>query len=148
MPVRAFNELTPEEQIEVRSKSRAFIFIASLIMVVLGAGCIIEGIYTLFRGGDFVVEQYNIDSNKAITSSLMLLTIGLIEVLCAYGTIRLSFLTWRFSFGATLLVAANRFIDTMVFHDRFLSFGSTLTLIAALIVLLFLYLGRNAISRN
>jgi hypothetical protein len=146
MAWRDFQDLSEEEKKEVRSKSRAFIFFACILLTILGAGGVIEGLYTLTRDNDFIAEHFKIDPRRASTSSIMLLVIGAFALISAFGTIRLAAQPYRAAFFVVVVLALNRCVDTFVFHDTFFTFGSILTLIAASLTLWFLYLGRNAID--
>lgn len=141
-----FEDLSPEAQAIVRKKSLGAIFFASLIMGIMGASCVIEGLYVFLRDEEFLAEQFkNIDLDKAKLSSLMLAATGALEAFCAVGTIRLSETPYRAGFYFTILVAGNRFVDAMVFHGTFFTFGSILNLLLALLALMFLFAGRYAI---
>ncbi len=143
---KRFEELSPMAQEIIRKKALGAIFFASLIMAIMGAACVIEGLYILTRGDDFLVEQFkSIDPEKAKLSSLMMAAVGALEAFCAVGTIRLSVTPYRIGFYMTLLVAGNRFVDAMVFHGTFFTFGSILNLFLALFALMFLFAGRYAV---
>jgi hypothetical protein len=143
---KRFEALSPAAQEIIRKKALGAIFFASLIMAIMGATCIIEGVYILTRDDAFLIEQLKVvDAEKAKLSSLMMASIGALEVFCAIGTIRLSVTPYRIGFYMTLLVAGNRFIDSMVFHGTFFSFGSVLNLFLALFALMFLFAGRYAV---
>ncbi|MCS6988812.1 MAG: hypothetical protein NZM06_04775 [Chloroherpetonaceae bacterium] len=143
---KRFEDLSPEAQAIIRKKSLGAIFFASLIMGIMGSACVIEGAYVLLRDEAFLAERFkDIDLDKAKLSSLMLAGVGALEALCAVGTIRLSETPYRAGFYVTLLVAGNRFVDAMVFHGTFFTFGSLLNLLLALFALMFLFAGRYAI---
>jgi hypothetical protein len=144
-----YEDLSPMAQELVRKKSLGSIFFASLIMAMMGASCVIEGFYILTRDDAFLIEQFpNLDADKAKISSLMLAAIGLLEAVCAVGTIRLSVAPYKIGFYMTILVAGNRVIDGMIFHGTFFTFGSILNLILALFALLFLFAGRYAVLNS
>lgn len=146
---KRFEELSPMAQELVRKKSLGSIFLASLIMAMMGASCVIEGFYILTRDDAFLLVQFpNLDADKAKLSSLMMAAAGLLEAFCAVGTIRLFVTPYKIGFYMTILVAGNRFIDGMVFHGTFFTFGSILNLILALFALLFLFAGRYAVLNS
>jgi hypothetical protein len=143
---KRFEDLSPAAQEIIRKKALGAIFFASLIMGIMGATCVIEGIYILTRDDAFLIEQLKVvDAEKAKLSSLMMAAIGALEAFCAVGTIRLSVTPYRIGFYMTILVAGNRFIDAMVFHGTFFTFGSILNLFLALFALMFLFAGRYAV---
>ncbi len=143
---KRFEDLSPAAQEIIRKKALGAIFLASLIMGIMGATCVIEGLYILIRDETFLIEQLKVvDADKAKLSSFMIAAVGALEAFCAVGTMRLSATPYRMGFYITPLVAGNRFIDAMVFHGTFFTFGSILNLFLALLALMFLFAGRYAI---
>lgn len=146
---KRFEDLSPSAQETIRKKSLAAVFFASLIMAIMGASCVIEGLYILTRDDVFFTDQLKVaDVEKAKLSSLMIAGVGALQVFCALGTIRLSVTPYRAGFYVTILVAGNRFIDSMVFHGTFFSWGSILNLFLALLALMFLFAGRYAVLKK
>ncbi len=143
---KRFEDLSPAAQEIIRKKALGAIFFASLIMGIMGATCVIEGVYLLTRDNAFLIDQLKVvDADKAKLSSLMMAATGALEVFCAVGTIRLSITPYRIGFYMTVLIAGNRFVDAMVFHGTFFTFGSILNLFLALFALMFLFAGRYAV---
>lgn len=146
---KRFEDLSPAAQEIIRKKALGAIFFGSLIMAIMGATCIIEGLYILTRDDAFLIEQLKVvDADKAKLSSLMIAATGALEAFCAVGTIRLLVTPYRIGFYVTVLVAGNRFIDAMIFHGTFFTFGSILNLFLALFVLMFLFAGRYAVLNS
>ncbi|MDX2130098.1 MAG: hypothetical protein SFU91_13775 [Chloroherpetonaceae bacterium] len=144
MAWRDFDELSPDEQRLVRSKARAFIFFASILMMIFGFSNVYEGIAWLIKDDEFISTNIAYPSNLTPTIVLSLM-LGGFEMFCALGTIRLSYTAWRTSFFATPLLLVQALISTFVFRGWFLGFGSYTALALTALIFILLYLGRTAV---
>ncbi|ACF12719.1 hypothetical protein Ctha_0248 [Chloroherpeton thalassium ATCC 35110] len=122
----------------LRSPKRAAIFFASLLIMTIGVSGIIEGAYLFFKSA-ILVRAKGLDSGLLRINSIFSFLAGLLMVLTAAGTIRISYMAWRAAFFTTTIFVLNSAWGSYIFYGNPLSFGSFIHLTASLAIFLLLW---------
>lgn len=139
------SSLSPEEEKALYQKFqrlRATAFLAALLMMLLGFSNAYESLATLLSSGETLNELFGYNKERVTSSAFVTLGFGIFEILCAFGTIRLSYLGWRSGFFVTVGLMLNSFVSSMVLYDSWISIRSMVALLMTPLILLLLYKAR------
>ncbi|KER09096.1 MAG: hypothetical protein HY22_13855 [[Candidatus Thermochlorobacteriaceae] bacterium GBChlB] len=148
MNIREFNELSPEEQAEIRGKARAFTFFAAIAMMLLGFSAAYESVVILTREKAMLVDRFGTDAERVFNSSLLTLPLGGFEMFCAWAAMRLRYVGWRFGFFATVVLLLNSIVSSIVFNGTPITFSTILTAVLSSLIFILLYKGKDAFSSS
>jgi len=126
------------QDLALRSPKRAAIFFASLLIMTIGVSGIIEGAYLFFKSA-ILIRQKGVDPSLLRINAILSFISGLLMVVTAAGTIRISFMAWRAAFFTALIFVSNSAWGSYVFYGSALSFGSFIHLLATLAIFLLLW---------
>lgn len=127
------SELPPEENLPVRRRGQGLAFIAALLCVIIGLFRISEGVLT-FVGSEETLATHVIDVDKAKTVAVLTGIIGIFQVLCAIGLMRLNAAARQFTFIVTAIFIGNGIVGSYALYGL-ISTGAIVNLVLGLLVI-------------
>lgn len=131
----------------LRSPARAGIFFASLIIMTMGVSGVIEGAYLFFKSHVLIAEK-SVELSSIYKTSISAFLSGLAMVATAVGTIRLTYIAWRYAWIVLLLFLVSSAYGSYIFYGYPLSFGSFIHLLGTVAALLLLRAARSLFNTS